>query len=89
MPDHTTALTQILKLLSKINENEHFNQNLETLVVCDTSTFGLGATLEQLTDKNLVAIAYAVAIQIFKRNRRKLLCKRVRIVGDRMGNRKL
>ena len=72
-PDHTTALDQILELVSEINKNEHFNQNLETLVVCDTSTFGLGATLEQFTDKGLVEIAYAVAIQIFKLTRRKLL----------------
>ena len=49
----------MLKLVSKMTENKDFNQNLETRVVCDASTFSVGAELEQLTKKGWVAIAYA------------------------------
>ena len=57
--EHESAFQKIKKLVTENNQNNHFDQNLDTLVVWDASTFGLGATLEQYTKEWWVAIAYA------------------------------
>ena len=33
-PEHNTAFDNILKLVSEITQNEHFEQQLDTLIVC-------------------------------------------------------
>ena len=45
--------------MTKIKQNKHCDQNLDIRVVCDASTSGLGADLEQSTKEGWVAIAYA------------------------------
>ena len=46
-------------MVSKITQNKHFDQHLDTCIVCDASTTGLGAALEQFSPEGLVAVAYA------------------------------
>ena len=59
-PENKTAFHDILKLVYELTENKPFNQNLDTQVlVCDTSFFGLEAAVEQITDKDWVALAFA------------------------------
>ena len=57
---HNIAINNnnILKLVSVITQNNCFDQMLETRVVCDAPTFGLGAALEQHTTEGWVALAY-------------------------------
>ena len=47
--EHETAFQTIKKLVAEITHNKHFDQNLDTRVVCDFSTYELGAALEQNT----------------------------------------
>ena len=53
------AVNNILILVSEITQNKLFNQNLDTRVVWDASTSGLGVALEQNFPEGWVAIAYA------------------------------
>ena len=46
-------------LVTEITQNKHFDQNIDTLVVCDAFTYELGAAPEQNTKEGWVAIAYA------------------------------
>ena len=50
---HTTTFIKIkIKTqISKIIENKHFDVDKETRVKCDASKLGLGASLEQKTNK--------------------------------------
>ena len=45
--------------MAKITQNKHFDQHLETRIVCDASNTGLGAPLEQHSTEGWVVIAYA------------------------------
>ena len=54
-----SAFQRIKKLVAEITQNNHFDPNLDTRVVCDSSRYGLGAALEQNTKEGWVAIAYA------------------------------
>ena len=47
LPEHNSAFKNILQLVAKITQNKHFDQHLETRIVCDASNTGLGAALEQ------------------------------------------
>ena len=57
--EHNKTFKNILKLVSKITQNKHFDQHLDTCIVCDASTTGLGAALEQFSPEGWVAVAYA------------------------------
>ena len=57
--ENESAFQRIKKLVTEITQNKHFDQNIDTLVVCDASTYELGAALEQNTEEGWVAIAYA------------------------------
>ena len=57
--EQNTAFENIKKLVSEIIQNKHFNQHLETRIVTDASTSGLGASLKQYSPKSWVANAYA------------------------------
>ena len=57
--EHNTAFNNILKLVSEITQNKHFDQHLDTRIICDASTTGLGAALEQFSPEGWVAVAYA------------------------------
>ena len=61
--EHETAFQKIKKLVAEITQNIHFDQNLKTRVVCEASPYGLGAVLEQNTEKGWVAIAYPSRFQ--------------------------
>ena len=58
-PEHNTSFENIKKLVSEITQNKHFDQRLETRIITDASTSGLGASLEQYLPEGWVAIAYA------------------------------
>ena len=58
-PEHNTSFQNIEKLVAEITQNKHFDQHLETRIATDTSTSGLGASLEQYLPEGWVAIAYA------------------------------
>ena len=45
--EHDSAILEIKKLVTRITQNKHFDQNVDTRVVCYASTYGLGAALEQ------------------------------------------
>ena len=45
--EHESAFQKIKKLVAEITQNEHFDQNLDTRVVCNAPTYGLSAALEQ------------------------------------------
>ena len=53
------SFQNILKLIAKITQNKHFDQQLETRIVCDASNTGLGAALEQISPQGWIAVAYA------------------------------
>ena len=57
--EHNTAFNNILKLVSEMTQNKHFDQHLNTRIACDSSTSRLGASLEQNSPEGWVAIAYA------------------------------
>ena len=57
--EHNTTFKNILKLVAEITQNKHFDQYLDTRIVCDASTTGLGAALEQRSPEGWVAVAYA------------------------------
>ena len=59
LPEHNSAFKNIIQLVAKITQNEHFDQHLDTRIVCDASSTGLGAALEQQSADGWVAIAYA------------------------------
>ena len=46
-------------MVADITQSKHFDQNIETRMVCDASTFSLGAALEPNTSEGWVAIACA------------------------------
>ena len=50
---HDSAFHKIEKLETEVTQNKHFDQNLDTRVVCDASTYGLGADLEQNTKRGV------------------------------------
>ena len=52
-------LKNIIKLVSETTQNKHFDQLLETRIVCNASTSVLGALLEQHSKESWVAIANA------------------------------
>ena len=56
---HNTAFKNILKLVTEITQNKHFDQQLETRIVCDAFNTGLGAALEQHSPEGWIAVAYA------------------------------
>ena len=57
--EHNTAFKIILKLVAEITQNKHFDQQLETRLVCDASNTGLGVALEQNSPEGWIAVAYA------------------------------
>ena len=57
--EHHTSFKNILKLVAEITQNKHFDQHLYTRIVCDVSTKGLGAALEQHSPEGWVDVAYA------------------------------
>ena len=57
--EHNTVFYNILKLVSEITQNKHFDQHLDTRIVCDASTSRLGESLEHYSPEGGVAIAYA------------------------------
>ena len=59
--EHNTTFNNILKLVSEITHNKHFDfdQHLDTRIVCDASITGLGAVLKQFSPEGWVAVAYA------------------------------
>ena len=57
-PEHNIAFKNDLKLSSDITQNKHFDQNLDTPVVCNTSKSGLGAALDHFYPESWEAIAY-------------------------------
>ena len=57
--EHNTASKNVLKLVAEITQNKHFDQQLETRIVCDASNTGLGAALERNSPKGWIAVAYA------------------------------
>ena len=57
--EHNTTFKNILKMVSEITQNKHFDQHPDTRIVCDASTTGLGAALEQHSPEGWVAVAYA------------------------------
>ena len=59
MAEHESAFQNIKNLVAEITQNKHFDQNFDTRVLCDASTYRLGAALEQNTKEGWVAIAYA------------------------------
>ena len=59
LPEHNSAFKNIIQLVAKITQNKHFDQHLETRIVCDASNTGLGAALEQHSTEGWVAIAYS------------------------------
>ena len=58
--EHKTTFKNILKLEAEITQNKHFDQHLDTRIVCDASTTGLGVALEQDSPEVWVAVAYAL-----------------------------
>ena len=56
--EHNTAFKNILKLVAEITQNKHFDQQLETRIVCDVSNNELGAALEQNSPEGWIAVAY-------------------------------
>ena len=46
-------------MVAEITQNKHFDQHLETRIVCDASITGLEAALEQYSPEGWVAVAYA------------------------------
>ena len=59
LPEHNTAFKNILQLVAKITQNKHFDQHLDTRIVCDASNTSSGAALEQHSTAVWVAIAHA------------------------------
>ena len=55
--EHNKAFKNILQLVAEITQNNHFDQHLETRIVSDASTTGLGAALEQYSPEGWVAVA--------------------------------
>ena len=51
LPEHNLAFKNILQLVAKITQNKHFDQYLDTRIVCDASKIGLGAALEQHSEE--------------------------------------
>ena len=66
-PEYNVLIKKILKLVYEITQNKHFIQNLDTRVVCDASTSGLGAVMEQSSRDGLVVIAYASLLFLGKK----------------------
>ena len=56
-PEHNTSFENIKRLVSEITKRKHFNQHLETRLVTDASTSGIGASLEEYSPEGWVAIA--------------------------------
>ena len=73
-----------IKLFSGITQNKHFDQHLETRIVTDASTSGLGASLEQYSPEGWVRIAYAS--RFFEIPRGKIFSQRTRITRCSVGN---
>ena len=59
MTEHDSGFHKTKQLATEITQNKHIDPNLDTRVVCDASTYGLCAALEQNTKEGWVAIAYA------------------------------
>ena len=57
--EQDSAFHKSKKLVTEITQNKHFDQNLDTRVVCDASTNRLDAALKQNPNEGWVAIAYA------------------------------
>ena len=57
--EHNTAFKNILKLVAVKTQNKHFDQRLETRIVCDASNPGLWAALEHYAPEGWIALAYA------------------------------
>ena len=55
--------------MAKFTENKHFDQHLQTRIVCDASNTGLGAALEQLSTEGWVALLYASRFFKFPRGK--------------------
>ena len=45
--EYKNSFNNILKLVSEITQNKHFDEHLDIRIVCDASTTGSGASLEQ------------------------------------------
>ena len=57
---HEGAFNAIKKELEDPKNLAHFNPEFESVITCDASTYGLGATLQQIDrDGNRRVIAYA------------------------------
>ena len=71
--EHDSAFHNIKKFVTEITQNKHFYQNLDARVLCDASTYGIGAALEK---KHKRAVGgYRVGIKIPKLVRRKIFSK--------------
>ena len=84
-PQSITQHSKTLKLVAEITQNKHFDQHLDTRIVCDASTTGLGVALEQHSPEGWVAVAYASRFSEIIRG--KIFCKRTRTIKGRVGNR--
>ena len=63
--EHESAFQKIKKLVAEITQNVHFDQNLKTRVVCEASTYGLGAVLEKKYRKRVGSYRLPVKISKF------------------------
>ena len=54
--------------MAEVIENKHFDQSLETRVVCDASTFDLGAALEQLLSEGWFPILRRKIFNLYVEN---------------------
>ena len=58
-PKQNTSFENLNKLVSEITQNKHFDQHLETRIVTDAFTSGLGASLKQYSLEGWLPIVYA------------------------------
>ena len=57
--EYNTTFKNIIKMVSEIAQKKHFDQHLDTRIVCDASITGLGAALKQHSPEGWVAVAHA------------------------------
>ena len=69
--EHESSFQKIKMFVAEITKNKYSDQNFETHVVCDASTYGMGAAVEQ---KRGVG-SYCICAMITKIFRRKIFSK--------------
>ena len=65
LTEHNSAFQNILQLVAKFTQNKHYDQHLETRIVCDASNTGLGAALEQHSTEGWVSYSLCVTFLKF------------------------